>query len=299
MITAEILKIRTTSAGKILAVVALATMTFTLLVGLLAPTLLPVLAGTDSKGIGYQVDTGDQDQMLSELMSAADPSSADYQRGMLDVLGNGSLGSGGGASVIVICAVLLGVFAATSEFRFGGIVPTALVVPNRSRMLLGKAAAVAAVSAVGGVVLALLTGAALLVGVGPAADGGILVAPTEMATIWLRGIVLLVLYALVGLGLGTLIRSQVAALVLVFCAVLVEAVIPSLFQLITGSIPLLVALLPFGLGPVASTGTVPPGVALLGGTQVLGPAVATGALVLWSLLALGAGLLSLHRRDLV
>lgn len=126
----------------------------------------------------------------------------------------------GGATVLYslstslgyVFALIIGTLMVTSEFRHATLTPTFLAVPARARVLGGKLI----VGAVLGVLYALL---ALASTVGPAS--GLLAAfgqPIELdsSQTWAmfgRAIIAMVLWTLMGIGLGALLRNQVVAIV--------------------------------------------------------------------------------------
>jgi len=117
-------------------------------------------------------------------------------------------------SVGYVFPVLLGALAVTSEFRFQSLTPTFLAQPRRGIVLAGKAITLLIAGAVFGVL-------ALIGSIG--AGGGVLAGfgiDTQLATgdIWAfvgRSILAMALWAAIGVGLGTLVPSQVAAIVIV------------------------------------------------------------------------------------
>lgn len=119
---------------------------------------------------------------------------------------------------LAMFAVIVGIRAATDEFRHGTVVPSVLASRNRARFLAAKAAvaagAAAALATVAQAVMVglamLLTGGRLLPGTGAgsslqvssttwAAMGGL----TASSAVW----------AALGVGVGALVRHQVAAIV--------------------------------------------------------------------------------------
>nr|WP_254185789.1 ABC transporter permease subunit [Nocardioides panacis] len=121
-----------------------------------------------------------------------------------------------------IFAMILGITGMTGEYRYQTITPTFLATPRRARVVLGKMAAHLVVGVGYGVVCVLF---ALLV-------GGVVIAirgyPLGYGADRLWSSVLLAvlavgLWTMLGIGIGTLIRNQVAAvLVAVFVTFLVE-----------------------------------------------------------------------------
>lgn len=144
-------------------------------------------------GIGVSGDIG--------TVEGADRSAVEYQRGLIE-----------GAGFALLIALILAITVVTTEFRHGTITPTLLLTPRREHVVVGKAIAAVIVS-VGFALLALLTvlivGSIWLAAVGAEnklAEPEVLKAAGELllaAPIW----------ALVGIGVGVLVQSQVAALV--------------------------------------------------------------------------------------
>jgi ABC-2 type transport system permease protein len=124
-----------------------------------------------------------------------------------------------------IFALVLGVTGMTAEYRYQTATPTFLATPRRTRVVLAKAAAHLVVGmgyGVVAVVCALLVGAVVVtvrgypLGLGTPGLGRALVLTVLAVGIW----------TLVGLGIGTLVRNQVAAiLVAVAVTFLVEPLV--------------------------------------------------------------------------
>jgi ABC-2 type transport system permease protein len=127
-------------------------------------------------------------------------SSLDFQLGLVDSAGIASL-----------LAVILGITIITSEFRHGTITPTLLAEPRRELVVAGKAVTAVFVS----LLFALL-------GLAIAAAVGLTWLSLVNADIHLGGdigvrasqvLLITALWALIGLAIGVLVQSQVAALV--------------------------------------------------------------------------------------
>ena len=119
------------------------------------------------------------------------------------------LGVGDFAAVF---AALAGIMAVTSEYRYGTIRPTFLFTPRRTRVLGAKVAAgvlAGAVFGLVGVVLGFATGYACLAGRGIdfALDG------RQVALLVLSTIAGAALWGGIGVGVGAVVRNQVAALI--------------------------------------------------------------------------------------
>ncbi len=137
-------------------------------------------------------------------------------------------------SVGYVFPLLIGTLMVTTEFRHKTLTSTFLAVPRRSRVLLAKFAV--------GIVLGLLYGlvgttAALGAGAGSLAAFGV---DTELgsADTWtLVGRMLLayVLWVLVGIGVGTTVRNQVAAIVVVLAVTLfIEPIVRTAASFVDG-----------------------------------------------------------------
>lgn len=297
MYRAEMLKLRTTRATWVVAAVAVAGMLVVQAFTLLLPT---ILRGTEALGggstVGFQASPEMLEDLAPDLGALTDVAQPAFQRGMLDLLGNGLNGSGS-VGVATLCMLLLGVLAVTTDFRTGGIVPTALVQPSRLRILAAKAGATATVALAVGVVLAVVGALGLTVAIVTTPGATLALGPGEVLGVWARGLAVLVLLTWFGLGIGTLVRGQVAAVVTVAALALAEPIVRGAVTLLSGGESAAAEWLPLGLGALASTGQ--SGAALLGGAAPLGTLAALAGLVAWVTVLLGSGALTLQRRDLV
>jgi ABC-2 type transport system permease protein len=117
------------------------------------------------------------------------------------------------SSIGYVFPILLGALATTAEFRHQTLTPTFLVTPRRSTVLVAKLIALSVFGALYGV-------ASLIGSVG--AGAGILAAfgvetgldSSDMWAMFGRIVLSMVLWAAVGVALGVLVRSQVAAIVI-------------------------------------------------------------------------------------
>ena len=118
------------------------------------------------------------------------------------------------SSVGYVFPVLLGALATTGEFRHQTLTPTFLATPKRGRVLGAKTIALFVVGAALGVV-----GLAASVGVGALVLGGFgvdpLLADAETWALIGRTVLAMALWAVIGVGLGVLVPSQVASIVIV------------------------------------------------------------------------------------
>ncbi|HYZ46555.1 MAG TPA: ABC transporter permease subunit [Actinomycetota bacterium] len=177
-----------------------------------------------------------------------------------------------------VLLLVLGIRAVTEEFRHGTIISTLLATPRRHKVVLAKAIAVAAA---GGLV-ALVTTATLLGSMYVMATLNDL-SVTSLADSWrtLAGALIVgVIWPVVGLGVGLLVRSQVVAIV--------------------GGVVWLMGVEQMIEGRLGRLGDFLPGVAGLAGavapsTRALW--VGSAALLAWALVASAAGALVMERRD--
>jgi ABC-2 type transport system permease protein len=114
----------------------------------------------------------------------------------------------------LVYAVLLGALATTGEFRHQTLTPTFLATPRRGRVLVAKLVALIGAGALYGVIAmiaAVGAGAGLLLAFGIDPQLG---DPDTWALIG-RSILAMALWSAIGVGLGVLVPSQVAAIVIV------------------------------------------------------------------------------------
>jgi ABC-2 type transport system permease protein len=164
-----------------------------LLLGLVALILLGVIGGAFSR--------------------TADLSLVEDQREMV--------GNGGFAAVF---AALIGVTAITGELRHGTIQATFVFTPARTWVIAAKALASLLVGTAFGALgagIALGAGAAMI----RARGFDVLVDGADVRRLLLGGILMSALWAALGVGLGALVRNQVAAIVGLFAWVFVVEII--------------------------------------------------------------------------
>src|SRR4029079_10975787 len=130
----------------------------------------------------------------------------------------------GNGSFAAVFAALIGVMAMTSEFRHGTIRATFVFTPARMRVVTAKVFASVLVGIGFG---ALGAGIALAVGSGMIRARGwsILIDNGDVRRLLLGGIAMSALWAALGVGLGALVRNQVAAIVGLFAWVFVVEIL--------------------------------------------------------------------------
>jgi ABC-type transport system involved in multi-copper enzyme maturation permease subunit len=198
----------------------------------------------------------------------------------MKVFGWGELGA--------LFAGLLGALSITGELRHGTIRPTFLATPHRGRVLVAKAVAGALAGVVFGAaaeVLAIGLGSAVLSarGIPIRLDGG------DYTQLLLGGVVAAALWAPLGLGLGALLRNQVATVV-GLCAWLLFVE-----SLLLGQLPATGRYLP-GAAAAAIAGSTITG-EIPTGPPLLAPALGAVLLIAYTAAAIAAGMFVTERRD--
>ena len=219
-------------------------------------------------GIAVAADVGSSDDTRR--------SAIDFQVGLVEAAGFAAL-----------LALILGITAVTTEFRHGTITPTFLAAPVRERVLGAKAATVSLVALLFDVLALVVIAAVALIWLS-AVGADIHLGSGE---VWERAAQTLlgaVLWGLMGVAVGSLVQSQVAALVGTLIWVFVgESLLWGLFSLL--DIDGAVSYLPFQ-SLDAADGT--------GGEDLLsyGPGVAVACA--WIAVIGAAGVWRTSRRDI-
>lgn len=186
----------------------------------------------------------------------------------------------GVVSIVQIFALILGVTFATAEYRHHTAATSFLAEPRRWRVLSAKAVVVAVVGA--GYAVVALTVATSVVWLYTLTQGITLPLDSDVATYVGMSTLAAAVNAVLGLGVGAAIRSQVGAVV----AVLVWLFV--LEGLIGGLLPSLARWTPFAAGG-----------AMTAPTLEMGAGTATAVAVGYALLAMGVGAALTERRDVV
>jgi ABC-2 type transport system permease protein len=190
-----------------------------------------------------------------------------------------------GTSIAALFAALLGAISITGEFRSGTIRPTFLVTPRRERVLAAKGlASLLAGLAVGLLATALTAGAEAL---GLAVRGiDIRLTGGDYAQLLAGGACAAALFAAIGVGVGTVVRNQAAAVVgLCVWLLLLE-------PLLLGDVPSVAK-----YAPEASAGAIAGAIQSQIADSLVAPALGVVLLVLYTALTGLAGALAITRRD--
>ena len=116
------------------------------------------------------------------------------------------------AGIAFLLSVILGITLVTTEFRFGTVTPTFLVAPKRELVVAAKAIAAIAL-AIGFALLSLFVVAVIALPWLASVDAETNVLEGEIGSVAAQQILSAVLWALMGVAIGTVVQSQVAALV--------------------------------------------------------------------------------------
>jgi len=118
----------------------------------------------------------------------------------------------GNAGAVSVLSLVLGILAVTGELRHGTITQTFLVTPTRSRVIGAKVAAMVLVGLAFGVVASLAVLAVALPWLA-AEDAAVSPLSAEVLLPLGAGLASTALFAIIGVGVGALVRNQVAAVV--------------------------------------------------------------------------------------
>lgn len=113
---------------------------------------------------------------------------------------------------VALLTVVLGIRSVTDEVRHGSLVPTLLATPDRRRVVLAKLAIVAGAGAAFGLA-AVAMGTAFAVGWTMAEGATLVLGGSTLAMLALKMAAIGAAWAAIGLGVGLVVRHQVAAIV--------------------------------------------------------------------------------------
>jgi ABC-2 type transport system permease protein len=116
------------------------------------------------------------------------------------------------AGIALLLSIILGITIITTEFRFGTVTPTFLAAPRRELVIAAKTIAGVVVAA-GFALLSLLFVAAVGLPWLAVVDAQTHLGDAELWKAALQQILTAVLWALIGVAIGAVVQSQVAALV--------------------------------------------------------------------------------------
>lgn len=191
------------------------------------------------------------------------------------------------ASTAYLFSIVVGIILITTEFRHFTSRPTFLIEPRRGLVIVAKMLVAALVGIIYGVVCAATTAAIMVPWLGAKGvtihwiDGGVL----ELLG---SAVVVIAIFAVVGIGIGVLARNQIAA---VIGALAYLFVLEPLIQII----PVVKNIYPYLPGAAANAIT---GGGRPGGTTLLDPWVGGVVLLGWGVLFAVSGWIFTIRRDI-
>ncbi|AKK02496.1 hypothetical protein [Corynebacterium epidermidicanis] len=231
-----------------------------------------------------QAGDGPAGQQVQALIDASDPAKAGFQLAALDITGSGQSSS---ISIFIIAIVALTITAASYAFSSGAVVWKVVGTGSRLKWALSLTAAVLC-SVLLVCVGACIFSALIALVAAPMSDAS-LVAPTaDVAMMWLRGTLAVVLLALALTGVVLAVRKVGSAIGIVV-AVVMAGVIFGTVGAMAGWDPYAYSWLP------TSAVTIAGGQGL---TQTLNPWVGISALGAWAALSMGLGLARFTRANL-
>ncbi len=137
----------------------------------------------------------------------------------------------GGNVLSRILAMVVGIVAIGSEYRYGTVASSYLATPRRVRMFLGKAGALLIFGVIYGIT-SVAAGIAVAVPFVSASNGSLLLDQPEIWRSIILGVCSIALWTMIGMGIGILIKSMSVALVVgVLLGFLVEPIISVVFFL--------------------------------------------------------------------
>jgi len=193
---------------------------------------------------------------------------------------------GWGTTIGALFAALTGAISITAEFRHGTIRPTLLTTPHRTRVVVAKAAAAAIAGLVIGLLAAGLVAAIGSVGLS-ARDIPVTLDAGDFTQMLAGGAAGAALWAILGTGLGAILRGQVGAVIgLCVWLLLIE-------NILIGNVPSAGKYAP-GAGAGALAGLMPDA----GSATLLAPIAGALLLVGYAGVCAAAGLAAIERRDI-
>jgi ABC-type transport system involved in multi-copper enzyme maturation permease subunit len=231
-----------------------------LVYGLLFATLALAVAGT----LGTIAVAGNMEQTFS----------LETAQGVRNVFSNAGAGS--------IFVLVLGILGMTSEFRHNTVTETFLVTPTRGQVVTAKLVTFAVV----GLILAVLAAAVTVAVALPAlASKGVDVSVGDYAGVLAGVTAVTVVYGLLGVAVGSLIRNSTAAVIVALAwTFVIEGLLVSL-------LPEVGRWLPGGAAQALSGQSIP-------GSELLAPAIAALLLVAYAVVFATAGTRFVVGRDI-
>jgi ABC-2 type transport system permease protein len=199
---------------------------------------------------------------------AGDPTTVDDKRDALNVGG-----------VLSVPLLIFGIVGATGEYRHRTIAPAVLIAPGRARLTVARLISYTLTGLLFGALMVIV---ALVVGLPLAGGSGEDLASSDILTVAFGGLLVAVLTVALGVGVGVLVRNQVAGVV---GALIWLFILSPVLGLIDDDLP--------------DYTTLPAAGVVGGSSDAGGMAYGTAVIVLvaWAVAFFAAGLLLERRRD--
>jgi hypothetical protein len=178
--------------------------------------------------------------------------------------------------VLSVPLLIFGIVGATGEYRHRTIAPAVLIAPGRARLTVARLIAYLLTALVVGVTMVVV---AFAIGL-PLASGGEELSSTDLVTVAGGGVIVAVLATALGVGVGVLVRNQVAGVV---GALIWLFILAPVLGLIDEDLP--------------NYTTLPAAGVAGGGSGDISWGRAVAVLVVWAVVFFAAGLLVERRRD--
>ncbi|WP_144790662.1 hypothetical protein [Corynebacterium singulare] len=249
-------------------------------IGAVLQWALPLLLKIDPPQVGDS-PTG---QQVQALIDGSDPTTSSFQLAALDITGSGQ---STGISILLIAIVALTITAASYPFSSGAVVWKVVGAGSRMKWVRSLIAAVLST------VLLVCAGACVLNSLialvaAPMNDVSLVTSASDVAVVWLRGSLAVLLLSLAIIGVVLTIR-RIGPAIGVIVAVLMAGVILGTIGVMAGWEPYLYNWLPSSAVSIAGG---------QGATQTTNPWVGIAVLTGWSVVSMGLGLTRFHRANL-
>ena len=190
-----------------------------------------------------------------------------------------------GTAMAALFASLLGAISITGEIRHGTIRPTFLATPRRERVIAAKACVAAIAGLLVGLIAEALTAGVVSLGLA-ARDVAVHLDVGDYGQLIIGGACAAALFGVLGLGIGAVVRNQVAAVV-ALCVWLLF-----IEPILLGDVPAAGR-----LAPEAAAGAIAGAIQTQVADTLVSPAVGVILLAGYAAVALFCGLVSATRRD--
>jgi ABC-2 type transport system permease protein len=137
-----------------------------------------------------------------------------------------------------LAALVLGVLGVTAEFRYQTITPTLLATPSRTRVITAKLVTYGLVGAAYSVVTLIVTSAIAIPWLN-AKDVTVSIGDDHLVSAFVGVFFTVVLWGLVGLGFGALVRNQIVAMVVSIIYVIVVEPLLAVIPVVRNAYPYL------------------------------------------------------------